>query len=406
MKKLCLRLWLGLSLVALMLPAGAGAQKRKAGPPPLVKVYKVVLADLNPPAEYVGHVEAIQQVDLRARVEGFIEKVGFREGEMVKAGRLLYRIEPAPYEARVRARRAQVAQAEAELEKSSRRLRRLKAARVESVRATDIDNAVAAELFARGRLAEAQADLVRAELDLAYTRIQAPISGRLGRTAFTRGNLVNLASGPLARIVQLDPIRVRYPVSENDLAALQQALHDAGRGRKSPLLVPRLRLADGSLYSLAGRIDLVDNRVDPETGTISVWARFANPDGLLLPGLYATVLVRKKAPQPRPVIPEMAILIDRKGRSVMVVDDRNRVEKRHIEIGPTAAGRVAVTSGLKVGERVIVEGLQKVRPGATVRVAGDGAGSGAGAAPASGGRKKSAPASGSQPKPASAEKGK
>ncbi len=358
-----------LLFAGLLGPLSARAQRRP-GPPPLVKVYKVELADLNPPAEYIGHVEAIQQVDLRARVEGFIEKVSFHEGDMVKSGQLLYLIEPAPYEARVQARRAQVAQAEADLDKSSRRLQRLKAARAESVRATDIDNAVAAELFARARLAEARADLVRAELELGYTRIKAPISGRLGRTAYTRGNLVNLASGPLARIVQLDPIRVRYPISENDLAVLRQALHDAGRGRKSPLLEPRLRLAGGLLYPGSGTIDLVDNRVDPKTGTISVWARFANPRGILLPGLYATVLVRRRAPELKPVIPEAAILIDRQGRSVLVVDSQHQVSKRPIEIGAVVAGRAAVLSGLKPGENVIIEGIQKVRPGQTVRVAG------------------------------------
>ncbi|MBN2808526.1 MAG: efflux RND transporter periplasmic adaptor subunit [Deltaproteobacteria bacterium] len=349
-------------------PLFAAPPAPKAGPLPLVKLATISEIDVNPATEYVGHVEAIQYVDLRARVEGFIEQVKFNEGDSITAGDVLYIIESAPYDAKVKVCRAQVTQAEATLQKSSRLLQRLQAARSESVRATDMDNAVAGELLARAQLEEAKATLVQAELDLNYTVIKAPISGRIGRTAYTRGNLVNLSSGPLARIVQLDPIRVIYPISENDLPAIQAALHDAGKGRGKPLLQPHIRLANGELFRENGQMDFVDNQVDISTGTIAVWARFDNHNELLLPGQYVTVLISWAQPNPLPVVPQAAIIVNQQGSTVLMVDDQNKVTLRPITTGVELNGYWAVTSGLKAGDKVIIEGIQKVKPGQSVQI--------------------------------------
>jgi membrane fusion protein (multidrug efflux system) len=349
-------------------PLFAAPSRRKAGPPPLVKVAVITEENVNPPTEYIGHVEAIQQVDLRARVEGFIEQVKFKEGSKVKAGELLYIIEPAPYQAKVNSAKAQVAQAEATLQKNSRRLQRLQATRPESIRATDMDNAVAEELQAKAQLEEAKATLVRAELDLGYTIIKAPISGRIGRTAYTKGNLVNLSSGPLARIVQLDPIRVVYPVSENDWPAIQAALIDTVKGRKTSLLQPRIRMANKQIYKGSGLVELVDNQVDLNTGTIAIWARFKNQEGLLLPGQYVTALISRAKPHLMPVVPQAAVIINRQGYSVLVVDGQNKVTSRPLTTGAEIGTKWAVKSGLKVGEKVIIQGIQKVKPGQIVRI--------------------------------------
>ncbi len=352
-------------------PLLAASPGRKAGPPPLVKVAVISEEDVNPPTEYVGHVEAIQQVDLRARVEGFIEQVRFKEGDLVTAGEVLYIIEPAPYEAKVNICTARVDQAEAILQKTSQRLQRLRATRPESIRATDMDNAIAEELQAKAELEEAKASLKLAELDLSYTIIKAPISGRIGRTAYTKGNLVNLGSGPLAHIVQINPIRVAYPISENELPAIQAALHDAGKDGKNPLLHPRIRMANGILYRESGLVDFVDNQVDVSTGTITVWAWFKNPDGLLMPGLYVTTLISRTQPNPMPVVPQAAVVISQQGCSVLVVDDQNKVASRPIVIGVETGTKWAVKSGLKAGEKVIVQGIQKVKPGQIVRIDAD-----------------------------------
>lgn len=350
-------------------PAGstAGPPQPGAGRPPLVSVTPVTVRDVSPPVEYVGHVEAVQEVDLRARVEGFLEQVNFREGTFVHAGDLLYVIEQDLYQAKVDADRARVAQAQASLTRARQYLKRVQTVRSGGVSATDIDNAVAEELRARAQLQEAKAALERSELDLGYTTVKAPISGRIGRTKFTRGNLVGPTSGALARIVQLNPIRVVYSIGENDLSAVRAALKDAIQRRKNPLLVPRIRMADGKVYKLAGKIDFVDNEVDARTGTIAVRAVFKNPEGLLLPGQYVTVLISKSKPRILPVVPQSAIQEDRQGPYVLVVDEQSKVVQRRVKTGPFVDSFWAIESGLNKGEVIIVQGVQKVRPGQTVK---------------------------------------
>lgn len=355
-------LMLALSISVNAAPAGPGG-----GPSPLVTVTKVIEQDVNPPAEYVGHVEAIQSVDLRARVEGFLERVEFKEGSDVHAGDLLYVIEQAPYQARVDADKASLAQAEAILTKARQYLRRAQTVRSGGISATDLDNAVAEELRSKALLEQAKANLQIAQINLGYTSIRAPISGRIGRTAFTKGNLVEPDSGALARIVQLDPIRVVYSISENDLSAVNMALKDADRGKNHPMLMPRIKLAGGQILETVGHVDFVDNTVDVSTGTIAVRALFKNTKGTLIPGQYVTVLVARKEPKPMPVVPQAAVLEDHDGRYVLLVDDQNRVALRRIKTGPVVGADWAVESGLDVNEKVIVEGIQKVQPGQIVK---------------------------------------
>jgi len=351
------------ALRALAEPPGPGS-----GPLPLVRVVEVTSQNVNPAIEYVGHVEAVQSVDLRARVQGFLEQVKFKEGSYVRAGDLLYVIEQAPYKTQVDADKANVIQTKATLSKARSYLQRVKEVSSGLISENEIDNAVADELRARGELEEAQANLERSELDLEYTTVMAPISGRIGRTAFTRGNLVGPESGPLARIVQIDPIRVVYSISENDLAAVETAIKDAINGKKRhPMLRPQIRLLNGQIFKNKGKIDFVNNTVDPNTGTIAVWAVFDNQEGTLLPGQYVTVLVSRSEPKMKAVVPQSAVLDDRQGRYVLVVNDQDRVVMRRIKTGFMIGINWAVESGLSVGEKVIVEGVLKVRPGQLVK---------------------------------------
>ena len=339
------------------------------GPPPLVTVAPVVEQDVNPPTEYVGHVEAILSVDLRARVEGFLEQVNFKEGSDVHAGDLLYIIEQAPYQAMVDAAKASLDQAEAILTKARQYLHRAQTVRSGGVSATDLESAVAEELRAKAQFEQAMANLQIAQINLSYTSIMAPINGRIGQTAFTKGNLVGLDSGALARIVQLDPIRVVYSISENDVAAINMALKDAGKGKNHPTLMPRIKLAGGQILKIEGHVDFVDNIVNVSTGTIAVRAVFNNPKATLIPGQYVTVLVARKEPKLMPVVPQAAFLEDHDGRYVLLVDDQNRVAVRRVKTGPVIGANWAVESGLAANERVIVEGIQKVRPGQIVKTA-------------------------------------
>jgi membrane fusion protein (multidrug efflux system) len=352
---------------------GFAAQSDDGGgaPLPLVGVAEVGLEAANPPEKYIGHVESMAAIDLRARVEGYLERLDFKEGSFVQKGRVLYVIEQAPYKARVAVARAKVVQAEADLFKAETRLERLRSARPESVPKTDLDDAVAARDLARGRLDEAKANLELAEIDLGYTTVEAPITGRIGRSLYKPGDLVGPSSQPLAEIVLMDPIRVVFSVSERQGEIIMHAMEDAEKGDGAPFLTVGLEFPGGRAYSRKGKIDFVDNRVDPDTGTIAIWGRFENPDGHLVPGEYVRVFLGEAKPEMVPAVAQAAVQRDQEGAFVYVVDAMNKVQQRRITTGPVLDGKFTVTSGLKPGEKVIVQGIQKVRPGITVNIEGE-----------------------------------
>ena len=338
------------------------------GPPkarflPTVVVEPARLQEVNPPREYVGHVEAVQEVEIMPRVEGYLVKVNFKEGDYVHQGDPLYTIEQPPYLARVSLWEARVAQAKAALYKADMLLKRLRAARPESVPATEMDNAIANRAMAQAQLKEAQAQLELARIDLGYTRIEAPISGLLGKTFFTRGNLVGPGKGPLARLVQLEPIRVVFSISDRDLIKLQKTQ----KARKAPALQTQIRLPNGDIYPEKGKIEFIDNQVDPSTGTIAVWALFQNRDHTLLPGEYVDVLLRQEKARKLVTVPQSAVLTDLKGHYVLVVDGKHRVKQVRVKLGPQLGTRWIVEGGLSPGTLVITQGIQKVHPGQRVK---------------------------------------
>lgn len=347
--------------IILLVPIGTGAKVSPRRPMPAVVVIPAQPREVSPVQKYVGHVEAVQEVEIMPRVAGYLAEVNFKEGQYVHRGDPLYTIEQPPYLARVKLWEARVAQAKAALYKADMRLKRLKAARPESVPATEMDNATANRAMAQAQLKEAQARLELARIDLGYTRIEAPISGLLGKTFFTRGNLVGPGKGPLARLVQLEPIRVVYSVSEGDLIKLQRAMK---RG-KPPVV--QIRLPNGEMYPERGRVEFMDNRVDPSTGTVAVRALLDNKDHTLLPGEYVEVLVKREKPVKMLVIPQEAVLTDLVGHYVLVVDEHHRVKQARVELGPQVGTLWAVKKGLSPGELVIVQGIQKVQPGQVVK---------------------------------------
>ncbi|MCF8043984.1 MAG: efflux RND transporter periplasmic adaptor subunit [Desulfarculaceae bacterium] len=364
---------IGLAILAmagmLLLPAGPATAKGgppESAPPPNVTVSEVPEMEVNPAAEFVGRVEAIQTVDLRARVEGYITKVSFTEGGAVKKGDLLIQLEQAPYQSRVNEAKAQVALAQATLDKALRYIKRLKSVRSGGVAATDMDNALSAEETGRAQLQQAKANLQQAELNLGYTTITAPIGGVMGRAQYTLGNLVGPTSGALARLVQLNPIRVVYSVSENEYVTVRMKAGDHPEQIPAEL-VPRLKLPDGQMYPQAGRLDFTEPQVDPGTGTIAMRAIFSNPHQVLLPGQYVTVFISRRKPRRMPVVPQAAVLEDRQGLYVLVVDKNDKAQRRGIVRGAPLGTGWAVESGLKPGETIIVHGLQRAVPGQTVR---------------------------------------
>ncbi len=338
--------------------AGAGA-----GPPPGVGVAAVVRRDVTPSLELVARVEAINAVDLEARVRGFLVERDFTEGSAVDAGQRLFQIEREPYEIAVAARNADVERAAATLLNAEQQRARLEElVRRNAQPQARLDEAIAAEDEARAARDAARAALRQAKLELGYTVISAPFAGRIGRAAFAEGAVVGPGSGPLARLVQLDPIYVAIPVTDRALLAVRRA-----QGQPERHYQPFLRLADGTVLEDPGKFAFFAPQVDPTTSTITVRASFANPEGLLLPGQFVTVIVRTAEPVQALVVPQIAVQQDQAGRFVLVVDDGNRVQEARVTLGDRVDTDWIVEGGLEEGQSVIVEGLQKVRPGMVVQ---------------------------------------
>lgn len=341
--------------------------KGEGAEPPAVIVADIGLKEVNPPEEYVGHVESVQSVDLMARVKGFIEKIHFKEGDMVEAGDLLYTIEQAPYIAQVAVDEARLAKEKAILKEAEQYLKRMQAVRPDAVSANAIETAIYGHMEAKAAVQEAQALLDQSKLDLDYTVVKAPISGRIGKTSFYKGSFVGPDSGPLARIVQIDPVRVLFSISENRLPEIMNEISGSRSGLSNELKMFDLKFSNGNIYPYSGKKDFIDNHVDVKTGTIAVWILFDNQDLLLLPGQYVSLLVRKQKQDKLPVVPQAAVLEDSRGSFVFLVDADNRIQRRSIITGADLGIEWVVEKGLAGGEKIVVEGVQKVRPGQVVK---------------------------------------
>jgi membrane fusion protein (multidrug efflux system) len=365
------------ALVVLAIAAGAGwllfgtstkpPQAAAAQPPaPAVGVRLAAMKGVSQSFEFVGRVKAIEKVELRARVEGFLEKVLFREGQDVKAGELLYQIEKVQFQAAVDQAKANLAVAEAALTNAKVEYERsLELVKRNFTPQSQVDTNKAALDSATGRVMQAKAALTQAQVNLDYTDIRAPIDGRIGRTAYTVGNLVNPASGVLATIVSQDPIYVLFPVSVRDLEAIREARRKEEGGMAK--IDIRVRLPSGQEYAQRGVWNLTDPQVDPQTDSLVMRATIANPDRTLTDGQFVTAIIRERQEAPRLVVPQSALQVDQSGYYVLVVNDQHKVEQRRVQTGPQRGTDVVVTSGVKEGEHVMVDGIQKVRPGQVVQ---------------------------------------
>jgi membrane fusion protein (multidrug efflux system) len=335
-------------------------------PPPAVGVRPVTTKGVSQSFEFVGRIKATDKVELRARVEGFLEKVLFKEGQDVKTGDLLYQIEKAQFEALVDQAKGNLAVAEATLTNAQLQYdRNLELSKRQFSPQSQVDQDKAALDSARGKILQLQAALKQAELNLSYTDIGAPIDGRIGRTAFTVGNLVNPSSGVLATIVSQDPIYVLFPVSVRDLETIREARRKEGGGLAK--IDIRLRLSNGQDYPHPGVWNLTDPQVDQQTDSLIMRAIIPNPERTLVDGQFVTAVIRERQEEPRLVIPQAALQVDQSGYYALVVTDQHKVEQRRVQTGPNLGTDVVVTSGVREGDKVIVDGIQKVRPGQVVQ---------------------------------------
>ena len=356
--------------VCLVLPllAGCDESKKAAAPPPnpAVGVRPAAMKGVSRSFEFVGRIKATDKVEVRARVEGFLDKVLFREGQDVKAGDLLYQIEKVQFQAQVDQAKGNLASAEAEVTNAKLQYdRQLALSQHQWSPQSVVDQNKASLDSGRAKVLQTRAALTQAEVNLDYTDIRSPIDGRIGRHAYTLGNLVNPASGVLATIVSQDPIYVLFPVSVRDLEIIREARRKEDGGLAK--IEIRIRLSNGKDYPQRGVWNLTDPQVDQQTDTLIMRATVANSERQLTDGQFVTAIIRERQEAPRLVIPQAALQIDQSGRYVLVVDDQHKVEQRRIETGPNRDTDVVITSGLREGENVIVDGVQKVRPGQVVQ---------------------------------------
>lgn len=351
--------------LAVLLPAGAA--RAQQAPPPAVVVVPAKIMDLRESVDLTGRLVAIQRVDIRARVSGFLESVDFQEGQKVKAGTLLYSVEDGAYQAALQEIVGSIQSAEAQRDLAvieRDRSNRLLASNTVPQSQVDIANA---------QLKKAEADLVRlngskaqAELNLSYTKITAPFDGIVGLTTVDVGALVGPDSGALTTLTRLDPINAEFSVATALYLTYQEQVRS---GEISPGANVRIILPNGVEYPSKGTINFVSSNVTQGTDTVTVRAQFPNPDGLLLDGSLVRVELEQSNKQDVLAIPQEAVQRDQQGAFVMVVGADSKVELRRVDISRSSRGFSVVASGLKDGEAVITDGIGKVRPGIVVDAA-------------------------------------
>ena len=360
-----------LALVGLIAVAAPGCSKKEgpAGAAPEVYVADVVQKDVPVYLELVGQTKGSQDVEIRARVEGYLDRVAFTEGTFVKKGTLLYQIDPKPLQAALANAKANLATAQARLDKTTTDVNRLTPlAKQQAVSQQELDNSLSARDAAKAQVDASKADVDKATLDLGYTTITSPIDGLVGTTQVKAGNLVGRGESTLLTTVsQVDPILFRAGVSEAEYLRLAKRVQEEGgqpAARKKADI--ELLLADGTVHPYKGSVDTIERAVDPTTGTLAMQFTFPNPTKVVRPGQYGRARGVSETKKGALLVPQRAVAELQNLYSVAVVGDGNKVAFRNVKVGPRVDSLWVIEDGLKPGDKVVVEGLQKLRDGAVV----------------------------------------
>ena len=357
-------------VLALALPTLSGckeetapARQQAAAPPAAVFVSRVERQAISRGADFIGRVEAIDRVNILARVTGFLQARHFSEGDAVKAGQLLFTLEQPPFAAEVALRRAQLDSARADLANASTQVTRgRELVKTNAIPQATLDDRITAEAESKAKVAAAEAQLQQAQINYDYTEIRAPFDGRAGRSPLSPGNVVSPGSGTLVTIVRDDSIRISFPVTQRQLLNFRR---NAGADAAEQIKV-RVRLPDGTMLDSTGRFEFIDVTTNRATDSVLVQAMIPNPQKYLLDGQAVTVVVEEGKPEQAIVIPQSALQIDQASSFVLVVGAENKVEVKRVKTTRGLGGQLVVTEGLEVGQLVITEGAQRARPGAAV----------------------------------------
>ncbi|TIH08183.1 multidrug efflux RND transporter periplasmic adaptor subunit MexE [Pseudomonas leptonychotis] len=357
-----------LALAAALVLSGCGNAPESAQPMPAaqVSVAEVIEQPINEWDEFTGRLEAPESVDIRPRVSGFVDHVAFTEGSLVKKGDVLFQIDPRPFQTEVKRLEAQLQQArasQARTQSETSRGERLRKSNAISAELADARVSAAAE--AKAAVAGIQAELDNARLNLSFTRVTAPINGRVSRAEITEGNLVNAGESHLTTVVSTDKVYAYFDADERVFLKYVELARQAGVQTRdaSPVY---LGLSSEEGHPHLGQLDFIDNQVNPQTGTIRGRAVFDNADGRFTPGLYARLKLVGSSQYAAALIKDEAVGTDLGKKYVLVLDKDNAVQYRAIELGPKLAGLRIVRSGLAKGEKIVVNGLQRAFPGSTV----------------------------------------
>jgi membrane fusion protein (multidrug efflux system) len=363
---------LNLLCICLLTILSCGKKEAPAPPPPEVSVFKVEPREVPIYREFVGQVYGFKDIAIRARVEGFVEGIHFEEGSRIKEGTLLYKLESQPFEADVAEKMSRVAEANTMLAKAESDLNRIRPlAEQNAVSQSDLDGAIAKYEASIESVKAAEANLRAAKIQLDYTKIYSPINGIIGKTKAKVGDFVGRSPNPiiLNMVSRIDTALVQSFITETDyLTAVrryqaQGQLPELDGGEEAKL---ELILADGSVYDHKGRLDFLDREVDPTTGAMLVQASFPNPDEILRPGQFAKIKAKVRVVEDGILIPQRCVTELQGLYNVYIVDDNNKAETREVKVGPKIKQFWLITEGLKPGETVIYEGLQRVQSGVVV----------------------------------------
>ena len=358
-------------IAATTILAGCGEVNNTQGgnQAPLVVTQDVIIIDYQPSKSYIGRIEAVEDTNITAQISGYLKARHFEEGQMVEKGQLLYSIEPSSFEAQVASAKATLAQAKASLKKAELDHQRGKNLLPRgSISQSEFDALTAALLGARAELEAANAQLKLAEVNLSYTQIRAPFSGRISDTKVSTGDLVSPSSGVLTTLVSLDPVHTSFSVSERERLAMGMDKVKGDGSAESRSVEVQLELENGEFFEHLGQLDFLGNRIDTKTGTIAMRAIVTNPDQKLLPGQHIKVNLRDKNARDAIVVPRRAVQTDLEGNFVMVTTEGNIAERRNVELGAQVEQGIIIRKGLEQNDSVITQGLQRVRNGIEVNI--------------------------------------